>query len=257
MFWRLNKEVNGMLKKIFFFIVLNFVVFGQGEKLDLTWEEKQEIRNYNLQELHRIDGENPKRLVNQVKSIAILSLGTMAVLYALPEDFTGWDRDDLKNIGSKYDKNILERKTVWDPDDAFFNFFGHPYVGAVYYIAARKSGYNEFKSFLFSFGMSTFFWEMGVEAFAEAPSIQDIVITPGAGAILGEYLYNLEGKIIRNDGKVGNSKFLGKTALLFIDPIGSLANAMGYKDDDVKGYWNFTKNYDDKLHLAYNFRVGF
>ena len=105
--------------------------------------------------------------------------------------------------------------------------------------------------------MSTFFWEMGVEAFAEAPSMQDIVITPGAGAILGEYLYNLEGKIIKNEGKIGNSKFLGKTALLFIDPIGSLANTMGYKDDTVQGFWNFTKSYDERLQLAYNLRVEF
>lgn len=253
----INKEVKEVLKKLVLFVSFAFAIFAEVEKLDLSWEEKQEIRNYNLQELHKIQGENPKRLINQVKSIAILSLGTMGVLYALPEDFTGWERDDLKNIGSKYDDNILDRGFVWDPDDAFFNFFGHPYVGAVYYIAARKSGYNEFKSFLFSFGMSTFFWEMGVEAFAEAPSMQDIVITPGAGAILGEYLYNLEGKIIRNDGKIGSSKFLGKTALLFIDPIGALANTMGYKDDTVQGFWNFTKNYDNKLQLAYNLRVEF
>ena len=68
----INKEVKEVLKKLVLFVSFAFSIFAEGEKLDLSWEEQQEIRNYNLQELHKIKGENPQRLVNQVKSILLL-----------------------------------------------------------------------------------------------------------------------------------------------------------------------------------------
>lgn len=245
-----------MFKKIILFLSFYCAVFAQGEKINLDEEQVINI-NYDVVKENKMETASSQRLMNQTKATAILSLATVGILYALPEDFTGWDRDEVKNLKSKYNKNLVKRGFVWDPDNLFFNFIGHPYVGAVYYIAARKSGYDEYDSFLYSFFMSSIFWEMGIEAMAEAPSIQDIVITPGAGAILGEYLFKVEGKIINNDGKIGNSKFLGKTALVFIDPIGTLANKMGFKDDEVQGAWTFLPTGQKEIQLAYNLKVNF
>lgn len=246
-----------MIKKLFLFLSITFFAFSE-ELIDNTFDVKEQIvKNYNISNVNALKEPNYQRLANQTKSIALLSLGTMGVLYALPEDFTGWERGDFKNATSNYKVNMVDRGAVWDPDNIFFNFVGHPYVGAVYYIAARKSGFDEFHSFLYSFGMSTFFWEMGIEAFAEAPSIQDIIITPGAGAILGEYLFGLEYKIIKNNGKVLDSRFLGRTALILIDPIGTLANIMGYNDEDVMGAWSFSKDENNDLQLGYNLRLNF
>ena len=248
-----------MVKRICLFLIITFVTFGQGEELiSENLEVKTEaVKDYNVPFVNALKELNYQRLANQTKSIALLSLGTMGVLYTLPESFTGWEKGDFKNAASNYKDNMTDRGAVWDPDNIFFNFVGHPYVGAVYYIAARKSGFDEFDSFLYSFGMSSFFWEMGIEAFAEAPSIQDIVTTPGAGAILGEYLFGLEHKILKNNGKVLNSKFLGRTSLILIDPIGTLANVMGYNDEDVMGSWTFAKNKNNDLQLGYTLQMDF
>lgn len=233
------------MKKIILFLMLTFAIFAEDIK----------IFNRDINYENTLSVGNPKRLKNQVKTTLILAVGTLGTLYLLPESFTGWDRSTLNNIFGNYTTNMGKRGVVWDPDDAFFNFVAHPYVGSCYYIAARKSGYNEFQSFLFSFGMSAVLWEMGIEAISQAPSIQDMIITPGIGSVLGECLYRIEGKIIDNNGKIGESKFAGKVALFLIDPIGSVSNIIGYKDNEVQGFWSFSNGNEVKLN--YNFRVQF
>lgn len=246
-----------MLKKLIIFFSLTFIVLGQGETIKLDEEIKEPVLHYNLILTNTLEEPSFNRLGNQTKATFILSLATVGILFALPEDFTGWTRSDIKHIDTRYNHNLGHRGMVWDPDNLWFNLVGHPYVGSIYYIAARKSGFDEFDSFLYSFAMSTFFWEMGVEGFAEAPSIQDIVITPGIGALLGEYLYHVEINIINNDGKIKNSRFLGKSALVLIDPVGTLANFMGYKDDVVKGSWTFVKGKRNESLLGYNISMKF
>lgn len=245
-----------MFNRILIFILLALTIFAEGEGISLDLSKPK--KSYNVEWENTTGDKSYGRLWNQTKATGILALATVGVLYALPEDFTGWDRDDIKHISQKYSYNTRTRGFVWDGDNWFFNLVGHPYVGSCYYIAARKSGFSQFYSFTYSFVMSTFFWESGFEAFAEGPSIQDTIITPGAGAVLGEYLYTVEKKIIENDGKIGNSKFFGKTALVIIDPIGSLANVMGYKDEDVMGSWTMYKaDNNQNTQLAYMFKVDF
>ncbi len=154
-----------------------------------------------------------------------VSLGAMVVgagvLYALPEEFTNWSKselsEDLKNLPSKWKENVSEGP-VWDQDDLFLNYVTHPYWGAVYYMQARNGGYGPFGSFMFSAIMSTFFWEYGIEAFAETPSIQDLIITPVAGSLIGELFYIQSNKIKANNYMVLDSKFLGYTSLILMDP---------------------------------------
>lgn len=45
---------------------------------------------------------------------------------------------------------------------------------------------------------------------------------------------------------------------MIIDPIGSLANVMGYKDEDVMGSWTMYKaDNNQNTQLAYMFKVDF
>ena len=239
-------------EKVLIFILFVSISFAQEEKILpelIELENKVENLVLNTEDLYR--------LKNQTKTTALLAVGTLGVLYLLPTSYTGWDRDTLKDINGSYKHNVENRGIIWDPDDGFFNYIAHPYVGAVYYIAARKSGYDEFKSFLYSFTMSALLWELGIEAVSQSPSMQDLVITPGVGAILGEYLYGFEDKIIKNNGKIANSKFIGRTALFLIDPVGSVSNIIGFKDNKVKGFWSFQKDYENRLQLNYNFRSEF
>ena len=117
-----------------------------------------------------------------------------------------------------------------DKDNWVLNWMAHPYSGGIYYISARSSGFTWFESFLYSAFMSTFFWEYGIEAFAEIPSVQDLIITPVIGSMIGEGLFYTKKNIIRHNRKVLKSKILGTTTLLLIDPFNTLLDGLGYKE---------------------------
>lgn len=153
------------------------------------------------------------------------------VLYALPESVTNWDKQDMKENGilNKWKKNV-EAGPVMDEDDWFLNWVTHPYSGAVYYMTARSSGFNMFESFVYSALMSTFFWEYGIEAFAEIPSIQDLIITPVVGSVMGEGFFLAKKSILKHDKRVLKSRFLGNTTLLLIDPFNTILDGFGYKE---------------------------
>ncbi|WP_261396610.1 DUF3943 domain-containing protein [Photobacterium rosenbergii] len=162
-------------------------------------------------------------LLEQSYTIFGLSIATVGLMTLLPEDVTNWDPEDtnLKGLGKKWWDNVSEGP-VWDKDDHWLNYIMHPYFGGVYYTAARHSGFNEWESFLYSATMSTFFWEYGVEAFAEVPSIQDIIVTPLFGAAVGEWMFQTEMEITANRGKVMGSKTMGDVSLFLLNPVGHI-----------------------------------
>lgn len=150
------------------------------------------------------------------------SIVIMGLLYLAPSSFTNWE-DNSGSPFSKWWKNVSHHPVV-DKDDFFLNYVTHPYSGALYYMGARSAGANGFYSFLYSAALSTFFWEYGIEAFAERPSIQDLIITPVGGAILGEGFYLAKRHIVENDEKLLGSKVLGVTTLFLIDPMTEVSN---------------------------------
>lgn len=76
--------------------------------------------------------------------------------------------------------------------------------------------------------MSTFYWEYGVEAFAEVPSVQDLIYTPIAGWIYGEWAFQTERRIREHDNKVLGSGFLGWASLVALDPIDSIGRGINF-----------------------------
>ena len=174
-----------------------------------------------------------ERLWSQTKLIFGLGAGVGGALLLMPESFTNWDKS---TIGTKYWDNITEGP-VRDKDTWAVNYIGHGYFGGVYYQVARKSGYSVGQSFLYSATMSTFYWEYGIEALAEVPSIQDLIITPTIGTLYGEWAYRTEKKIRKTyNNKVLNSKLLGSISLFLLDPVGSFATGINNltKSDTIK-----------------------
>lgn len=147
------------------------------------------------------------------------AFGVLGGLYALPENVSNWDRDEInwEDGSEKWRENISAWK--WDKDDDWINYIGHPYFGSSYYIYARHYGYSRLESLLFSFSISTCY-ETALEAWAEPVSIQDMIVTPLLGWGLGELLLPLEHSIKQNDNKVFNSSILGSISLFLIDPFG-------------------------------------
>lgn len=162
-------------------------------------------------------------LMGQTYTILGLSVATVGLMTLLPESITKWDEEDrdLSGLGKKWKDNVTDGP-VWDRDEHFLNYIMHPYFGGVYYTAARHAGFNEFESFLYSATMSTFFWEYGVEAFAEIPSWQDIFITPFFGAVVGEMMFEAEQDIVASGGEVMGSETMGGITLFFLNPVGHI-----------------------------------
>ena len=170
------------------------------------------------------NGEDGARLWSQSKSLLFYGLGVALVLAVMPESSTGWDTD--ADLFGKWIDNVTEGP-VWDQDNAIYNYVGHTYSGGVYYQIARKSGYRQWDSFVYTALMSSFFWEYGIEAFAETPSIQDLVVTPVLGWVYGEWAYQTELKIrTQNNNQVLGSKILGNISLFFLDPADSLGRGI-------------------------------
>ncbi|SHG84679.1 protein of unknown function [Flavobacterium fluvii] len=162
------------------------------------------------------------------------------VLWAMPESTTNWDKEEMKEKGIfwKWKENV-KAGPVWDEDNWVLNYITHPYCGAVYYMTARSSGFTILESFGYSAIMSTFFWEYGIEAFAEIPSIQDLIVTPVIGSVMGEGFFYAKKSIIKHDKKVLKSRFLGITSLFLIDPFNTILDGFGYQSK-VKTQMNIT-----------------
>jgi hypothetical protein len=154
-----------------------------------------------------------------------------SILWVSPESFSHWDKAAIRENGIlwKWKQNV-KAGPVMDQDSFFINYVTHPYSGAIYYMTARSSGFTVFESFGYSAIMSTFFWEYGIEAFAEIPSIQDLISTPILGSAIGESFFYAKKKIMKNNKRVLNSRFLGGTTLFLIDPFNTILDGFGYKE---------------------------
>lgn len=186
--------------------------------------------DYNQKYLVYDPVRDPRRLLYNTGLFMGTALASFGLLWVLPESFTNWNKEEMLEYGmfNRWKDNV-RAGPVWDEDGIFLNWVIHPWAGAVYFMSARGSGFNKWESFAYSAIMSTLFWEYGVEAFAEIPSWQDLIVTPILGSIIGEQFFRWKGNVIRNDKKVLNSKILGGISLFFMDPFNLLLDGFGYK----------------------------
>lgn len=142
----------------------------------------------------------------------------LGILELLPEDATAWNKNDGRSLFQRY-ADHFRAGPVWDGDQAIFNAVLHPYAGGAYYMSARSQGFNVLGSLLYCVGISTFFWEYGIECFMEVPSMQDLIITPLGGAVVGEAFYVLKRHIVNHDYRLFGSKVFGNIVAFIIDPV--------------------------------------
>lgn len=194
-----------------------------------SWEDKSlpddvYEQAYKISLFDTANGEDGERLWSQTQSVAWYGVGVAGFLAILPSDITNWEKSD-ESLTEKWWDNVREGP-VWDRDVWYINYIGHPYFGGVYYQSARKSGYRQWDAFIYSALMSTFYWEYGIEAFAEVPALQDLVVTPVLGWVYGEWAFNQEKEIVQGGGTVWGSEALGSTALFFLDPVDSIGHGI-------------------------------
>ncbi len=147
-------------------------------------------------------------------------VASLGILYALPQDVSNWGEDQKDNFSLKKWRENVSRPHL-DEDKFYLNYILHPYWGASYYVRARERGYGRLDAFWYSTLLSTFY-ETGPEALFEQPSIQDLVITPLAGAWLGNYFMALRDDI-RSRASSRGYRTRGETWLWYLtDPLALL-----------------------------------
>ena len=149
-----------------------------------------------------------------------IGFGMMGVLMVMPRTITRWQDDYLQDAVSNLE-HAYSKAPVWDEDHWEINYIGHPYAGSLYYNTIRAQGGNPFQSFVFSAFISTS-WEYLFEATAEQPSIQDLIVTPIAGAIFGELTHQATLQM-QKDG----FNIVEKICVTIINPMHVLIN--GYR----------------------------
>jgi hypothetical protein len=122
---------------------------------------------------------------------------------------------EYARIGTRSMSDNLRTGFVWDTDDFWTNQFSHPYHGGLYFTVARSSGLNFWNSLYYPFGGSLM-WELFMEN--EPPSINDFIVTPTSGIILGEITYRISWLII-DETRSGWSRTWREIAAAVISPM--------------------------------------
>lgn len=174
-------------------------------------------------------------------------VGSLLVLECLPEDATSWNRAELQDVPlfKRWREHVITEGPEWDHDKFIFNYVLHPYAGAVYYMAARGCGFNAWQSLLYCSLISNVGWEYGIEAFMERPSIQDLLITPLVGSLIGEGFYKAKRHIVRNDYHLLGSKFLGNVVCFLIDPVNEVVDLFRGRPTHGMYAWDYAQRQHD------------
>jgi hypothetical protein len=151
----------------------------------------------------------------------------ITVLMLSPKEVTGWSNDWAQDAWRNV-KRSLSSPPVWDDDDWQLNYIGHPIAGSYYYNSLRSQNASIFHSFLFATAQS-FIWEYFIEATAEKPSTQDLIVTPIVGAILGESAHRITMNMRRN-----GFNFFEKVFVVIFNPLFVLNNGFGPRFNPVR-----------------------
>jgi hypothetical protein len=117
-------------------------------------------------------------------------------------------------------KRKLTLQTLALDDDRFdTNALSHPQAGMVYYQIARGNGLGFGSSYVATF-LSSAFWEYLVE-YVEVPSLNDLVMTPVAGVVVGESSFRL-GRLFAA-GRPSPGNLIGQLAF---SPVATLNDLM-------------------------------
>jgi len=132
--------------------------------------------------------------------IAISQVVSMLFLFSRSKEQNNWDHNfgrKLFNNAGVHLKNAWTKPPRWDDDPAITNYVQHPYAGSFYYNTIRNKGASPAQSFGIAFFGSTVF-EYFTEAMFEQPSIQDLLVTPMFGSLMGEGAHQLTLKLAKN-----------------------------------------------------------
>lgn len=144
---------------------------------------------------------------------------SLGILYLMPESVSSWSKEDKEEYSlAKWRYNVTH--PTWDSDEFYINYILHPYWGAAYFVRARERGYSNRGAFWYSALLSSLY-EFGIEALAEQASIQDLIVTPVFGSMLGRYFMHVREGIDNRSRERGYRSTKDKWVLVLTDPLGA------------------------------------
>jgi hypothetical protein len=151
----------------------------------------------------------------------------LASLYTAPESFSKWDRTKILELKTNYEQTFT-KPPVMDKDLWYINYVGHPLQGSYYYNAIRSQGATKLQATLFTCS-HVIIWEYLIEGGIEQPSIQDLLVTPITGAIVGELTHYATLKMSKH-----GFKWYEKIAVCLCNPMYAINN--GFKSAKPKNH---------------------
>jgi Domain of unknown function (DUF3943) len=185
-----------------------------------------DLSSADRQAAQPLTSERYIELLEKSAYASAVDMGIVLVMRQMPASFTKWTADRLTEPTplKQWQKNTGHPPVI-DHDTATMNA-SHAYSGSGYYTLCRNipgfSGpemQHKLECLGYAILMSTFQWEYGLEAFQEIPSIQDLIVTPLGGAVLGELFHLLQQKILDNNGELLGSKLLGRVVIVLLNPL--------------------------------------
>ena len=104
---------------------------------------------------------------------------------------------------------------AWDDDNFYLNNIGHTYQGSAYFNAARSIGLSFWQSVPYTF-LGALAWEITCEK--EQPSINDMIVTPVSGVLMGEISHRLVPAIV-DERERGTKRAIRETLAAIANPI--------------------------------------
>ncbi len=177
-------------------------LFLKEKEIDLSMKvyfenEEPESSNTSIWNKKTSTGETLGKFMQRDLILAGVSLANFVRLVHADRSHTLWKEGAFEDQAWGNLKQAWSKPPVWDKDPWAMNYVAHPLNGALYYQVSREKGYSAWKSFAYTAYKSTF-WEYGIEATMERPSIQDLIVTPVAGYILGEGTHYLTKQMRKN-----------------------------------------------------------
>lgn len=150
---------------------------------------------------------------------ALPGIVPFAEVFALNVLVWGYDRYVTQAHYARISPSIWRRNLregwQWDDNHWGINFYGHPYQGVYYFVAARSSGFGFYSSFLFAM-LGSWEWEHFAER--EYPAPNDLVTTSVGGALYGEMLFRLSRRLLAKP----NPTWMDQTESFVLHPLSYL-----------------------------------
>jgi len=86
---------------------------------------------------------------------------------------------------------------IWDEDHWSWNYMAHPVMGSLSYLSFRDRGGSWLEGFLGT-ALNSVIYEYVIIGAVQQPSYNDMIVTPISGALIGEGIYRMNKRFVRD-----------------------------------------------------------